>query len=68
MIEGQPDRVSFSFGAKVSIAQYESADFHMTYSSDVKANETPAQAFKRVSKFVEEESEKKLDEVRSIAK
>ena len=61
----ESDRVSYSFGMKVSIAKFESADFHLTFSSDVKQGETPAKALARVQEFVEKEAERKLDELRS---
>lgn len=43
------DRVSYSFGMKLSLpAKYESADFHVSLSSDVSPDETLDQAFNRV--------------------
>lgn len=60
----EPDRLSYSFGLKLNIGNYQSADFHVNYSSDVKDGETIQQAFKRIVKFVEEESEKKYDAIR----
>jgi hypothetical protein len=62
-----PDRVNYSYGMKVSLGNYESADFHMSLSSDVRDSETPEQALERVKEFVENESEKKFDELREIA-
>lgn len=62
------DRVNYSFGHKVNLGNYESADFHISYSSDVKADETPEKALNRVRKFVEAKAEEKLDELREVAK
>lgn len=62
------DRVNYSFGHKVNLGNYESADFHISYSSDVKEDETPEEALERVRKFVEGQAEEKLDELRSVAK
>lgn len=51
--EKQNDRVSYSFGMKLSLpAKYESADFHISLTSDVNHDETPTQAFNRVKKEV----------------
>ena len=61
-----PDRVSYSFGMKVSLAKYESADFHISLSSDVGDGESVEEAFERCKKQVEDESEKKFDELRSL--
>lgn len=45
----QNDRVSYSFGMKLSLpAKYESADFHISLTSDVGDGETLNQAFERV--------------------
>lgn len=63
----ESDRVNFSFGMKVNLGNYESADFHMSLSSDVRDDESPEQALERVKEFVENESEKKFDELREIA-
>ena len=55
--------MSYSFGMKCSLAKYESGDFHFTLTSDVKDGESVEQAFERVKKHVEDESEKKFDEL-----
>lgn len=60
----EPDRISYSWGMKLNLGNYQSADFHMSLSSDVKAGETPEKAMKRARDFIEKESEKKLDELR----
>jgi hypothetical protein len=61
-MEGQQDRISFSMGLKVNLGNYESADFHISFSSDLKEGETPKGALKRISKFVEESLEAKAKE------
>jgi len=48
-----PDRVSYSFGRKLNLGNYESADFHISYSTDVEAGETKKDAMARAVKFVE---------------
>lgn len=45
----QSDRISFSFGMKLSLpTKYESADFHVSLTSDVNEGETNEQALNRV--------------------
>ena len=63
---GSPDRVNFSFGMKVNLGNYQSADFHLSLSSDVKGEESVKDALKRCEKFVEAESERKLAELGKI--
>ena len=63
----ESDRVNYSYGMKVNLGNYESADFHMSLSSDVRVGETPEDAMERVKFFVENESEKKFDELREVA-
>ncbi|NBW99425.1 hypothetical protein EBR03_07620 [bacterium] len=58
----EQDRISYSAGMKVNIGNYESADFHVSMSSDVRAKETPEQALKRIAEFVDGELEKKIRE------
>jgi len=54
MTPNQPDRISVSFGMKLSLpTKYESADFHVSLASDVKPGETSTSAFNRVKKEVE---------------
>ena len=36
-----PDRISYAFGCKINMGNYESVDVHMSLSTDVKASETP---------------------------
>ena len=60
------DRISYSFGFKLSIGQYETAHADITYSSDVKEGETKEKAFRRVVKFVEDRAAEKMDEVKEI--
>jgi len=59
----EADRVSYTFGMKLNMGNFQSVDYHISHSSDVMANETPAKALKRVVKFVEGESERKLAEL-----
>lgn len=68
MTEHNPDRVSYSFGMKVNMGNYESADFHVSYSTDLKKGETAKDALARAITFVENESEVKLDELRILKK
>jgi hypothetical protein len=63
----ESDRLSYSFGMKVNMGNYQSADFHINFSSDVAEGETPSAAFARIVKFVEKESEKKLNELGKTA-
>lgn len=62
------DRVSYTFGMKVNLGNYESADFHISLSSDVEAGESLQDAMARVQKFVEGECEKKFDELKELKK
>lgn len=62
----EPDRISYSFGMKVNMGNYESADMHFSYSTDVKSKESPEAALQRAIAFVEEEAEGKLDELRAL--
>ena len=63
----EADRISYTFGMKLNMGNYESADFHISLSSDLKAGETHEKALKRVQTFVEDEAERKLDELREVA-
>lgn len=63
-----PDRISYSFGMKVNMGNYESADFHVSYSTDVKEKESAKEALARAISFVEEQAEGKLDELRILKK
>ena len=64
----EADRVNYSYGMKVNMGNYESADFHVSLSTDVKEGETPKQALARAIKFVEAEAEVKFDELVEIRK
>lgn len=49
----QPNRVSYSFGMKLSLpAKYESADFHVSLTSDLNPGESAQQAFDRIKEEV----------------
>ncbi len=57
----QLDRISYSEGRKINLGNYESMDYHISYSTDVQPDETPHQAFLRASKFVERHLKKKVN-------
>ena len=59
---GQPDRISYSFGMKINMGNYESVDVHMSLSTDVAEGETQEKALKRAQKFVESKVEEKHEE------
>jgi hypothetical protein len=60
------DKVNYSYGMKVNMGNYESADFHISLTTDVKEGETPKQAYERAVKFVEKEAEVKFNELVEI--
>lgn len=62
----QADRVNYSFGMKIGLGDYSSADFHLSLSSDVRSGETVEEAFERVKTFVEERVEKEYEEIESL--
>jgi len=66
MSEYQPSRVTYSFSMKVGLPNYSSADFHIGLSSDVRDDETPDKAFKRVKEWVESKLEGEMDEIESL--
>lgn len=57
----EADRLSYTFGVKMNIGNYQSADFHVSYSSDVKSGETPDKAFSRIKKYVEQKVEEEVE-------
>src|ERR1700761_5892004 len=62
---GQNDRVSYSFGMKLSLPEkYESVDFHINLSSDVKDGESTESAFLRVKAIVHDQAADKFSELR----
>lgn len=61
----QPDRLSVSYGRKINLGNYESADVHMSYSSDINDGESIEAAEARISKVVEVLITKKIKEVAS---
>lgn len=63
-----PNRISYSFGMKVNLGNYESADFHISLSSDVEPHESLKQAMGRIQAFVEEECDKKFTELKVVKK
>lgn len=62
--KGEPDRINYSFGMKVNLGNYESADFHISLSSDLKEGETEDEAYERVRKFVQDKAEEEFDNLR----
>lgn len=58
-MEEQQDKVTYSFSMQVDSSTRSNA--FASYSSFVKAEETPQEAMDRVTKFVEEHIEKQLD-------
>lgn len=48
----QCDRVSYSESCKINTGNYESRDVYVSYSTDVRREETVEQALKRASEFV----------------
>lgn len=65
---GGNDRVSFSFGGKVMIQQFEPQDYHVSYSSDVHQGETHNEAMERVKEFVYEHAKRSEDMLRTSIK
>lgn len=57
------DRISYSFGAKINIGNYQSIDFHISYSSDVKSEENTDTAYNRVKKYVESRAEIEIGKI-----
>jgi len=47
------DRISYSEGVKVNIGDYESRDIYYSYSTDVRKDEKPKDAFVRAKKTVQ---------------
>jgi len=62
------DRISYSFGRKINTAKYESADVHVSLSTDLRKGETVAQALERAAKIVEDQVMEKCDEIRDAYK
>ncbi len=61
----QNDRVSFSFGMKLSLpTKYESADFHISLTSDVLPSETIDQALARIRARIADEAYKLYNQIR----
>lgn len=52
-MEETKDRISYSGGCKINMGNYESKDVHMSYSTDVREEETPAEAMNRAKMLVE---------------
>jgi hypothetical protein len=61
----QNDRISYSFGMKLSLpAKYESADFHISMTSDVNEGEGESRAMNRIKNFVHAEVTKAYEAIR----
>lgn len=56
------DRISYSFGCKINMGNYETVDIHMSYSTDVRGDEAVTDTLKRAQEFVEEQIEEKQNE------
>lgn len=63
---GQQDRVSYSFGMKMSLGNYSTADFHLSMSSDVGDDETVDEAMDRIKSIIEDRVEKEYEEISSL--
>ena len=61
----EPDRITYSFGLKVNLGNYQSASVYLSYASDLKQGETDSDALSRITQFVEDNVRLKRDEVRS---
>ena len=68
MSESTPDRVSYSFGRKISTGKFETADVHISYSTDVKKGENIEAALERAVEFVETKVMEKCDEIRDACR
>lgn len=66
MAEGQPDRVSYSFGMKINIGNFQNVDFHLSYSTDCKEGETKEDAMERAGAFVESEADKEYEKYKLL--
>ena len=60
-----PDRVSYSFGLKLS-KNYQTLDFHISHESDVRDGETPDEAHERVRLSVEEKVDVEYDRQKTL--
>jgi hypothetical protein len=49
----EPNRISVSLGRKINLGNYESYDFHVSYSSDVGCEESNDEAYQRVTEQVQ---------------
>lgn len=64
MKEGQPDRVSFSYGVKLpGPVKWASVNTNISMSTDVLDGESPAKAIARARKIVMAQIEKEIDEI-----
>lgn len=64
----QLDRVSYSFGMKLNVGNYESVDFHVSLASDVEDGESFQEAMDAVKKEVEEYAKKTYTTLRESNK
>lgn len=55
------DRVSYAFGCKLNMGNFESATIQISMSSDLRNDETKEDALKRVSSFVDTEVDKRRE-------
>jgi len=61
------DRVSYTFGMKMpGPEKYSMIDFSVSFSSDVKSDETPVATYERVRKFVHDRSDEEYERIEKI--
>lgn len=60
----EPDRVSYSFGLKVNLGNFESASIHASFSTDVKEGEDFDTAVRRAAEEVETFVDSKREELK----
>jgi len=60
----QNERVSYSFGFKMNLGNYESTDMHFSFSRDVKEGETEAVAMVKTMEFVDAVAKRKMKSMR----
>ena len=60
------DRISISYGRKINLGNYESADTHVSYSSDLREDESFTQAYQRVVSICRAELAAQEEYIRSM--
>lgn len=59
----EPDRINFTMGFKIGGKNYSSANASVSYTSDVRPDETPEKAYARIRAFVDKQCEKEVKNV-----